>query len=414
MRLPPWLFPALALPAGVVLLQWHGIAFWQALTGSWAWGLGGSVTLEWLALWAWHAEARAEAEGAGFVEGALRIAAAGLITALLVAGPLYQVGAPLLREASAALAAANRADRTDAALETLKRASDRGRRVGEQIVRLTELANAAEAEAFGADAAGRKTLPGLERVLIGMHLAALAVFSVGCVAAVRAFGKDVGSREGAESAKEAGDADTIGRQSDGADAGGVRELHRVRALGGMETRLETDRAEPFRVGAGGMETAVSASESGGNGASGAHGGWDMRGWRAAAAPGLAKAPEPGTGAVDSPGGNGAAAPGSGVTSDPLAARVTAVLRRLDELYPGLSDAQRGERLPAGTRDISFLRNHAARVEARRKAVLSLDRASIERARVISEGQLARMETALGLGAAPEIPDATERRAAPVL
>lgn len=77
-------------------------------------------------------------------------------------------------------------------------------------------------------------------------------------------------------------------------------------------------------------------------------------------------------------------------------RVRTVLRTLDERYPGLSDAQRGEKLPAGAKDISFLRNHDARVAARRKALASGDRLAIDRARVITDGQLQRIEAALGL------------------
>ena len=99
----PALFPYLVLPLGIVLLQHHGVAYWQAALGSLAWGAFTSGTLEVFNLWAWFELERAP-EARGGKETVWREAGgaktgwflfAGLTTAVLIAAPLYDVGRPL-------------------------------------------------------------------------------------------------------------------------------------------------------------------------------------------------------------------------------------------------------------------------------------------------------------------------------
>jgi len=383
-RFPSWLFPAVALPLCVLLLQWHGIPFWQELTGSRGWGALASPALEWLGLWAWHEQARAQA--ATVREGALFVAA-GLITALLVAGPLYQVGKPLLVELRQSQALGRIIERTEGSLEVVKDASrQENRKVGQQIVSLTMEANDADRELAGADLSKRRALPGMEKVLIGAHLALLIVLAVGTVAAVRVLGQQEFTRR-REDAKEEENA----YQEQAA-------LHRVQPMvSAEEINEETARPEPFRDDFRPSESLEAQAGNSGNGnesiiskvSENGAGGW---------------ADSPGAVVSDDSAGDNGNFPGARpepmgriiAQPDELHVRVHLVLRTLDERYPGLSDAQRGEKLPAGAKDISFLRNHDARVAARRKALASGDKLAIDRARVITDGQLMRIEAALGL------------------
>jgi hypothetical protein len=94
--------PLLILPLAVLLLQFHSIAFWSwAITGApvaWGWpllaapwnGWGWSLLFELVNLWAWPRRWHL---------------LAGVTTVLLVAGPLYQVSDPLVRDLSGATAA---------------------------------------------------------------------------------------------------------------------------------------------------------------------------------------------------------------------------------------------------------------------------------------------------------------------
>jgi hypothetical protein len=82
--LPP--LPLLILPLAVTLLQWHSIPFWQAQVGWWP-GLGWSVLLELISLWLWFRPGRRWWRPLAWAT-----------TALLLAGPLYQVSDPLVRE----------------------------------------------------------------------------------------------------------------------------------------------------------------------------------------------------------------------------------------------------------------------------------------------------------------------------
>jgi hypothetical protein len=94
--------PLLILPLAVLLLQFHSIAFWSwAITGTpvaWGWpllaapwnGWGWSLLFELVNLWAWPRRWHL---------------LAGVTTVLLVAGPLYQVSDPLVRDLSGAQAA---------------------------------------------------------------------------------------------------------------------------------------------------------------------------------------------------------------------------------------------------------------------------------------------------------------------
>lgn len=80
--------PALIIPAGVLLLQVHGIPYWQHQMGAWP-GLAASLTLEALALWLWFRPAPRQ----WFKPFAW------IVTALLLWGPLNQVAGPLAVEA---------------------------------------------------------------------------------------------------------------------------------------------------------------------------------------------------------------------------------------------------------------------------------------------------------------------------
>jgi hypothetical protein len=80
------LFPILILPLAITLLQWHSVPFWQAQVGFWP-GLGWSVLLELISLWLWFRPGRRWWRPLAWAT-----------TALLLAGPLYQVSDPLVRE----------------------------------------------------------------------------------------------------------------------------------------------------------------------------------------------------------------------------------------------------------------------------------------------------------------------------
>ena len=74
--------PYLIVPLGIALLQWKGIPFWMALFADPVAGVGASVFLEVSALWLWWNARRWSV-------------LAGVVTVLLLAGPVMQVGGPL-------------------------------------------------------------------------------------------------------------------------------------------------------------------------------------------------------------------------------------------------------------------------------------------------------------------------------
>ena len=78
--------PLLILPLAVVLLQSHGIPFWQAQVGWWP-GLGWSLLLELISLWLWFRQGRRWWRPMAWAA-----------TLLLLAGPLYRVSDPLVRD----------------------------------------------------------------------------------------------------------------------------------------------------------------------------------------------------------------------------------------------------------------------------------------------------------------------------
>jgi hypothetical protein len=78
--------PLLILPLAVVLLQSHGIPFWQAQAGPWP-GLGWSLLLELIALWLWFRPGRRWWRPLAWAA-----------TLLLLAGPLYRVSDPLVQD----------------------------------------------------------------------------------------------------------------------------------------------------------------------------------------------------------------------------------------------------------------------------------------------------------------------------
>ncbi|MGH8566534.1 MAG: hypothetical protein ACREXU_00585 [Gammaproteobacteria bacterium] len=91
-----WLGPAVVLAGAIGLLQVHGIAFWSSKLGYY--GIAWSVLLEAIALWLWSRTVIAN-----------RLLAL-LASVLLLLGPLYQVGTPILE----GLASAEHSDRARA------------------------------------------------------------------------------------------------------------------------------------------------------------------------------------------------------------------------------------------------------------------------------------------------------------
>ena len=87
LRVP--LLPLLILPLAITLLQWHSVPFWQAQAGFWP-GLGWSALLELISLWLWFRPGRRWMRPMAWAT-----------TLLLLAGPLYQVSDPLVREMAA-------------------------------------------------------------------------------------------------------------------------------------------------------------------------------------------------------------------------------------------------------------------------------------------------------------------------
>jgi hypothetical protein len=103
-----WLGPAVVLLGAIGLLQAHGIAFWSGKLGSY--GIAWSVLLEAIALWLWS-------------RPALRSRILGVLASvLLLLGPLYQVGTPIL----ARLANAEHSDRARAKEIPMVQAEIRG------------------------------------------------------------------------------------------------------------------------------------------------------------------------------------------------------------------------------------------------------------------------------------------------
>lgn len=91
-----WLGPAVVLAGAIGLLQTHGIAFWSGKLGPY--GIAWSLLLEAIALWLWSRTALGN-----------RLLAL-LASVLLLLGPLYQVGTPILE----GLASAEHSDRARA------------------------------------------------------------------------------------------------------------------------------------------------------------------------------------------------------------------------------------------------------------------------------------------------------------
>ena len=91
-----WLGPAVVLAGAIGLLQAHGIAFWSGKLGYY--GIAWSLLLEAIALWLWSRTALGN-----------RLLAL-LASVLLLLGPLYQVGTPILE----GLASAEHSDRARA------------------------------------------------------------------------------------------------------------------------------------------------------------------------------------------------------------------------------------------------------------------------------------------------------------
>lgn len=109
---PRTLLTAALLGGCIALLQYHAIQFWLAHTG--ALGAAWSLLLEGAALWLWS-DARATRRALG-----------GLVTVLLLAGPLYQVSEPLIDEAqrtgNTSTARADRITAIEGEIHTLDRA----------------------------------------------------------------------------------------------------------------------------------------------------------------------------------------------------------------------------------------------------------------------------------------------------
>ncbi len=78
-------YPALLIVGGIVLIQYHAVAFWSEAVGpatGWAW----SILLELIALWLWY-------------QPKTRLLAF-MATALVLSGPLYGVTAPIAKQYS--------------------------------------------------------------------------------------------------------------------------------------------------------------------------------------------------------------------------------------------------------------------------------------------------------------------------
>jgi hypothetical protein len=193
--------PLAILPLAVALLQTHGIPFWQTQVGWWP-GLGWSLLLELISLWLWFRPGwrwwRPMAWAA---------------TLLLLAGPLYQVSDPLVRDLVAlrgedqGLAAQvallqGQAVEAQQSLDRYQRLSLAGRygwqgkidQVEAQLsavrVRLQQ-ALAAQAERRRAASLNwRRTL------LIAAQLISLVLFQAAAVLAIRALGAQYGRGAG--------------------------------------------------------------------------------------------------------------------------------------------------------------------------------------------------------------------------
>ena len=103
-----WLGPAFVLAGAIGLLQAHGIAFWSSKLGPY--GIAWSLLLEAIALWLWSRPALGS-----------RILGV-LASVLLLLGPLYQVGTPILE----GLASAEHSDRARAKAIPMVEAEIRG------------------------------------------------------------------------------------------------------------------------------------------------------------------------------------------------------------------------------------------------------------------------------------------------
>lgn len=185
----------LLLAGCIGLLQYHAIQFWaanvDAATG-WVW----SLLLEGAALWLWFSPTRA------------RRALGAVATLLLLAGPLYQVSAPLIHEWQASDASAARRADLNAEITHLEAAlngyvANSAQRVGwAQRIDATQ----ARLDAARAERAALTTAVAAERMswqrqaIIGMQAFAICLFQLLGVLAIGELRR--AAQEQAQQAKE--------------------------------------------------------------------------------------------------------------------------------------------------------------------------------------------------------------------
>jgi hypothetical protein len=193
-----WLGPAVVLAGAIGLLQAHGIAFWSSKLGPY--GIAWSVLLEAIALWLWSRPARG-----------CRILGV-LASVLLLLGPLYQVGTPILE----GLASAEHSDRARAKAIPMVEAEIRG--VERQLATFTEnsqkrsgwlpvieatqaqLAKARErlAELYRETPRSTARIEAQEMLVIAMECTGLVLFQISAVLAITALAREGRARRPAE------------------------------------------------------------------------------------------------------------------------------------------------------------------------------------------------------------------------
>ena len=193
-----WMGPAVVLAGAIGLLQAHGIAFWSGKLGYY--GIAWSLLLEAIALWLWSRPALGS-----------RILGV-LASVLLLLGPLYQVGTPIL----ARLANAEHSDRARA--KEIPMVETEVRQIEKQLATFTANSNkrpgwlpAIEAtQAQLAKARGklgalyRKTprntarIEAQEILVIAMECTGLVLFQISAVLAITVLAREGRARTPAE------------------------------------------------------------------------------------------------------------------------------------------------------------------------------------------------------------------------
>jgi|GEM_PF-2483637 len=197
------ILPLLILPLSILLLQSHGIPFWQHQVGFWP-GIGWSVLLELISLWLWFQPATRP-----------RLLALAT-TMLLLAGPLYEISFPAIKEfvmnQGAPTLAQGRIASLEGEITEAERSLDRYQRLAlagrygwlgameqAEAVLAAKRGQLATLTRVAAESGARSRLNGQHMALVAAQALSLVIFQIAAVLAIRALGR---KREEAQSPQQ--------------------------------------------------------------------------------------------------------------------------------------------------------------------------------------------------------------------